>query len=140
MPRMNQFCKKVGGEEEGEDPGKVQNDKEDVVTGCRGQLFNPEGHEARRTSDPLGGNTVVLCGESPGWGSPNGRYLVEPLRCEPLNTEAVWERGSEILTPPSSSGSPVVRSQTRGILSWGPFPHLSMGVGVCLGREGYLRL
>lgn len=34
MPRMNQFCKKVEvGKEEGEDPGKVQNDKEDVVTG-----------------------------------------------------------------------------------------------------------
>lgn len=68
---MNQFCKKVEvGKEEGEDPGKVPNDKEDVVTGCWGQIFNQKGHEARRARDPSGENRVVLCDESPGWGSP----------------------------------------------------------------------
>jgi len=51
-------------------------------------LDGQEGHEARKASDPSGGNRVVLCGESPGWGSPKP-YSVEPLRCEPLNTEAV---------------------------------------------------
>ena len=72
---------------------------------------------------------------------PNDRSSVGPLRSEPLNTEAVWDRGSEILTPPSSSCSPVVRPQTQSIPSWSPFPHLSMGVvDVSLGREGYLCL
>ena len=72
---------------------------------------------------------------------PNDRSSVEPLRSEPLNTEAVWDRGSEILNPPSLSCSPVVRPQTQCIPSWSTFPHLSMGVvDVSLGREGYLCL
>ena len=34
-------------------------------------LDGQEGHEARKASDPSGGNGVVLCGESPGPVPPN---------------------------------------------------------------------
>lgn len=33
-------------------------------------VFNQEGYERRRAGDPSCGSRVVLCGESPVWGSP----------------------------------------------------------------------
>lgn len=73
LPRISQFFKKVGvGEEEGEEGKTLSRCK--WQGGCghwmSGAVFSQEGHEGRRAGDPSCENRVVLCGESPVWGSP----------------------------------------------------------------------
>lgn len=68
-------------------PQQYVNDKEGVWLLGSGGTSHQERQEGKSTGDPSCGNRVVLCGESPAWGSPKSRALRKSYK--PLNTRTI---------------------------------------------------